>query len=43
MDPLDTFRHQTRAWLDENCPQSMRRAISGDALMDAARKAVAQP
>ena len=34
MDPLDTFRHQTRAWLDENCPQSMRRAISGDALMD---------
>ena len=34
MDPLDTFRHQTRVWLEENCPHSMRRAISGDALMD---------
>ena len=35
MDSLETFRLETRAWLAENCPDSMRRAISGDALMDA--------
>ncbi len=23
-DPLEDFRHDTRAWLEENCPQSMR-------------------
>ena len=24
MADLDVFRQQTRAWLEENCPQSMR-------------------
>jgi alkylation response protein AidB-like acyl-CoA dehydrogenase len=24
MDALETFRQETRAWLEENCPQSMR-------------------
>ncbi len=23
-EPLEDFRHETRAWLEENCPQSMR-------------------
>ena len=23
-DSLEEFRHTTRAWLEENCPQSMR-------------------
>lgn len=27
MTDLDTFRQETRAWLEENCPQSMRKPI----------------
>jgi len=27
---LDTFREETRAWLDENCPASMRRPVMTD-------------
>jgi len=30
MSAIDTFRAQTRAWLEENCPQSMRGAQVGD-------------
>jgi alkylation response protein AidB-like acyl-CoA dehydrogenase len=26
----DTFRQETRAWLEENCPASMRRAVKSD-------------
>ena len=30
MPDLDTFRKETRAWLEENCPQSMRFPIESD-------------
>jgi acyl-CoA dehydrogenase len=26
---LDQFRQETRAWLEENCPESMRQPVSG--------------
>lgn len=31
MDSLETFRLETRAWLDANCPQSMREPIRSEA------------
>ena len=30
MTDLDTFRQETRAWLEENCPQSMRSPFKSD-------------
>jgi acyl-CoA dehydrogenase len=30
MDDLETFRRETRAWLEQNCPPSMRTAPAGD-------------
>ena len=27
MSPIDEFRQQTRAWLEENCPESQRRPV----------------
>ncbi|WP_220348342.1 acyl-CoA dehydrogenase family protein [Alkalilimnicola ehrlichii] len=30
MADLETFRKETRAWLEENCPQSMRQPITSD-------------
>lgn len=30
MSDADTFRQETRAWLEENCPASMRRAVKSD-------------
>ena len=30
MTDLDAFRQQTRAWLEENCPQSMRAPMTSD-------------
>lgn len=27
---LEAFRAETRAWLETNCPQSMRQPIAGD-------------
>ena len=29
MTDLDTFRQETRTWLEENCPQSMRTPAAG--------------
>ena len=29
-DTLDTFRTQTRAWLEQNCPSEMRRPMSSE-------------
>ncbi|HRK64370.1 MAG TPA: acyl-CoA dehydrogenase family protein [Terricaulis sp.] len=29
-DALETFRAETRAWLEENCPQSMRTPMAGE-------------
>jgi alkylation response protein AidB-like acyl-CoA dehydrogenase len=29
-DQLETFRAETRAWLEENCPQSMRTPMTGE-------------
>lgn len=29
-DQLETFRAKTRAWLEENCPQSMRTPMTGE-------------
>ena len=29
MSELDQFRQETRAWLEENCPESMRQPVSG--------------
>jgi alkylation response protein AidB-like acyl-CoA dehydrogenase len=31
MTDLDTFRADTRAWLEENCPPAMRRPVTSDA------------
>ncbi len=31
MADLETFRRETRAWLEENCPQSMRSPVQSDA------------
>jgi acyl-CoA dehydrogenase len=31
MQDLDTFRHDTRAWLEANCPAEMRQPITSDA------------
>lgn len=31
MTDLDAFRQQTRAWLEDNCPQSMRAPVTSDA------------
>ncbi|RHW22360.1 acyl-CoA dehydrogenase family protein [Pseudomonas jilinensis] len=31
MTDLDVFRQQTRAWLEDNCPQSMRAPVTSDA------------
>lgn len=28
MTSLDEFRMETRAWLQENCPQEMRKAVT---------------
>lgn len=30
MTELDTFRAETRAWLEENCPHSMREPVRSD-------------
>ena len=30
MDNLETFRKQTRAWLEANCPPEMRRPVQGE-------------
>jgi alkylation response protein AidB-like acyl-CoA dehydrogenase len=30
MADLETFRDETRAWLEENCPQSMRTPLTGE-------------
>ncbi|MGJ8562870.1 MAG: acyl-CoA dehydrogenase family protein [Alphaproteobacteria bacterium] len=30
MSDIDTFRAETRAWLEENCPKDMREPITGD-------------
>lgn len=30
MTDLDTFRDETRAWLEANCPPGMRRPIRGE-------------
>ena len=30
MTDLDTFRTETRAWLEENCPPEMREPIRSD-------------
>ncbi|MBN8939365.1 MAG: acyl-CoA dehydrogenase family protein [Rhizobiales bacterium] len=30
MDALETFRRDTRAWLEANCPQEMRSPVRGD-------------
>lgn len=30
MTDLDTFRQETRAWLEENCPQSMRTPVADE-------------
>jgi alkylation response protein AidB-like acyl-CoA dehydrogenase len=30
MSDLDTFRDETRAWLEANCPQSMRTPLTGE-------------
>lgn len=30
MSDLETFRKETRAWLDANCPESMRQPIKGE-------------
>ncbi len=35
MDPLDSFRLETRDWLVQNCPDAMRFAPSGDVMTDA--------
>ena len=34
MSELEHFRQQVRAWLEQNCPQSMRRG-DGEGLTDA--------
>ena len=30
MSDLNAFRQETRDWLEENCPQSMRKSTKGD-------------
>jgi hypothetical protein len=30
MSDLETFRHETRAWLEANCPPEMRRPMTAD-------------
>ena len=30
MSDLQTFRHETRDWLEQNCPESMRQPTTGD-------------
>lgn len=39
MSSLDAFRTQTRAWLEENCPKSMRGTQIGDAVTWGGRRA----
>ena len=31
VDPIETFRAETRAWLEDNCPPEMRRPMRSDA------------
>ena len=40
MGALDEFRAETRAWLDENCPQSMRVPESEDNMIGGGKKQV---
>ena len=40
MSPIDEFRQQTRAWLDENCPASQRRPVVKDEQIWAGRDRV---
>ncbi|MCZ6501537.1 MAG: acyl-CoA dehydrogenase family protein, partial [Gammaproteobacteria bacterium] len=40
MGALDEFRTGTRAWLDENCPQSMRTSESEDNMIGGGKKQV---
>lgn len=35
MTTLDDFRRDTRAWLEQNCPQSLRKTADGDKLSEA--------
>ena len=32
MSHLEDFRRETRTWLEQNCPATMRRAASTDAI-----------
>ena len=36
---LDSFREETRAWLEENCPESMRTPMPGDEVPNPGRRA----
>lgn len=38
MAALDEFREETRAWLDENCPQSMRTPLVNEEMVDGGSK-----
>ncbi|MFY8089523.1 MAG: acyl-CoA dehydrogenase family protein, partial [Rubrivivax sp.] len=40
MNDLETFRQDTRAWLDANCPLSMRRPIVADEMLWASSRMV---
>ena len=40
MSPIDEFRQQTRAWLEENCPASQRRPVVKDEQIWAGRDRV---
>ena len=38
MDMLGNFRQETRAWLSENCPRSMREPASEDQIVGGGSK-----
>ena len=44
MSPLETFRRDTRAWLGENCPQSMRgRMVPGEEINGGSKRRSTNP